>query len=329
MEKFKRGKIRVFIAAAAIILVSAAVFIVAIQIVMGAEEQKVIEQAKSFEAAVLSETSQQAADANLAEVSAAPEKSEAPDEASAEGASQQPISEDDAIGACMDVAKMFNIDTDKSDVTATMGDDYIVYCVNGRKTYPVKRWYVYSSDFSCYVDAISGDVLTFEAKSRNVGKFITLGEYENDTTGTTPEGSTADMYNSPNDKYIQTAVNMINSYVTDGRSIENVKIGATQFVWYNANQGFEPDVAGAMQVDCQVYMETGRCYSLSFWGAEEIIPKIFMSHPTKNACTWGYFYEDEAGDYPPDGMSYVEWYTAPGIESAQSTPPPSFAPPVN
>lgn len=340
MERLKHGRISVLVSAAAVILVSAAVFIASIQIAMGAEENKIVESpAASIESVLPAETPQPSAEATPTEspiewqapIQAAASEAFAGEASAEPSATQQPISEDDAVNACMDVAKMFNLDVESSDVTVILGDDYIVTDENGNKSYTNKRWYVYSSLFSCYVDAISGDVTRFEAKPRDVGKHITLGEYKNDTTGITPGGGAADMHNSPNDKYIQTAVNMINSYVTDGRSIENVEIGATQFVWDSNYGGFDPNATGCMQVDCQVYMATGRCYTLSFWGAEKIVPKIFMSHPTKHACMWGYLYEDQSSDYPPDGMSNEEWHEAQDIISgtyseAGRTPAPSFAP---
>lgn len=345
MEKLKHGRISVFVSAAAIILVSAAVFIASIQIAMGAEENKIVESpAASIESVLPAETPQPSAEATPTK---SPIESQAPiqaaasedfaGEASAEpSATQQPISEDDAVNACLWVAnELFALDVDRSSLTVNFSPQEDLKDENGNITYTIHEyWSIENKDFNCGVDAATGTVTLFDLRTNDYpGSTITEEEFESDTTGVSADGGPVDMHSCPDDIYIKAAVDLVNKHLANGRNIDNVEIDGVQFVWKNNSDGFDPDAEGTILVDCHVYMENGLSYTLSFWGIGEVALNRFYSHPTQHACTWGYFYEEDGADYPPESAN-GEWYTAPGIEggtyseAGERTPKPSFAPPT-
>lgn len=158
---------------------------------------------------------------------------------------------------------------------------------------PHAWWIVTSPDAQCSIDAVSGDVLMFSVSSEKYkGKKITLGEFDD------PKYSTG-IYENPNNAYAKAAAKIVNAKLAGGRVIDEVMIDGIQFVWDNNEDGFDPDAKGTIQVDAKVLMPSGRSYCLSFWGTNKLELKIFSSHPSKDACLWGYFYPEDGEDYPP------------------------------
>lgn len=364
MEKLKNGRVRVLLTAAGILLASGAVFIASIQIALGAEESRVVEQpAASIETALPAETQAVAEQAPLSPVaSEAPVESALPPAAneielpSSAGISalvtpaaepkvtgEAVISDDpgpgyvtggQAVDAYTKIAtELFGLDVDKSGLAvAYSGKEEYNYNNNGvsetRTTH--ETWSVTSPDLNCTVDAVSGAVIFSERQSEAYpGVSITLGDFDNNTTGITPDGGSADMFNSPDDIYISAARRLVTDRLADGRVIENIMIDGVQFVWDNNGEGFDPNATGTVLVDCHVYMETGLSYTLSFLGTDQLVLHWFWSHPTHHACTWGYFYPEDGTGLPPESAT-GDWYTAPGVEGAYSdSPPPPMAAPGN
>lgn len=177
----------------------------------------------------------------------------------------------------------------------------------GADQYTRECWYVTSRDTECTIDAISGDVLMFSVNydKKYTGKKITLGDFEADPFSNY-------IRDNPNNAYSKLAAGIVNSKLANGRIIDEIMIDGIQFVWDKDSDGFDPKAKGTIQVDAKVLMPSGRSYCLSFWGTKQLELRIFTSHPTKDACLWGYFYEEQAGEYSPTPSS-SSWETAPGI----------------
>jgi hypothetical protein len=345
MEKLKNVRLRVFITAAAILLASAAVFIISMQIAMGAEDNKVVEQPSG-----VSETPQPsaAAAADGPHTNAvSPAKAEAPAQPVAEtnadsiapsatpkpGVAPEPISEDEAVKACTWVAnELYGLDVDKSKLIINYEPKEDVKDENGNYVYTThENWLIRNSDFFCSIDAASGIVATFELEGNDYpGVSITEGEFSSNSTGIVKD-YIVDLHNSPDDIYVKAAYDLVSNHLANGRNIENIMIDGIQFVWKKDSNDCNPDAEGTILVDCHVYMEAGESYTLSFWGIGEVALNRFYSHPTQHACMWGYFYEEEAADYPPEGNSAGAWQNAPGVtgeysDNASATPRPTSAP---
>ncbi len=160
-------------------------------------------------------------------------------------------------------------------------------------------WYLNDGTYSCNIDALSGEVLMCERAVHYTGTIIKVDEYLSmcDDTIAGP----LDMHNSPDDIYIRAALGIIDERFANGRTVENARIDASQFV------GIAADESGTVETDVDVLMSTGRSYRLLFWGTDEALFAGYYSFPTQDACLWGYFYEEDAPQYSGD------WQTAPGI----------------
>lgn len=196
------------------------------------------------------------------------------------------ITEDEAKESYIWVAtEIFGMKADKSKLTAQF---------NGATEYNShESWSVTGPDGECFIDAVSGEVLMFSLPydKKYTGKKITMEEYNTDPAYGT------DLWEDPNNAYSKMATELVNAKLANGRAIDEIMIGATQFAWTNDKDGLEPSAKGTIQVDVYVLMESGRCYVFSIWGTKEIELNIFYSYPTKDACLNGYFYEDQAEDY--------------------------------
>ena len=286
MKKLKHGKVILY--AAAIILVCAGALIISINVAFGAEENKVIADAAADDETALSPTSTVSSGITVP---------------------AQFITEAEAIDAFMNIAKnVCGLDIipnevgalfiEKRDLTdnkgAIIGIQHDEWAVEGRAC-------------TCYIDALSGDVIFFENNNEYSKEGTTVGEWDEAVLS----GSYGGYYEDPNNIYIQTAKNIVNASLADGRSIDHVQIDGVQFAWDDNNAGFESDATGTLLVDCHVYMETGVSYTISLWGDTDNLQVYwFYSHPTWDACKWMYYYEEDAHVLPSEAD---EWQTAPGI----------------
>lgn len=336
MGKLRNGKTRVFFTAAAILIASAAVFIVAIQIAMGAEEDKVVQQPSgNLEVALPAETQQPSAEATPAATetpaatAVAVQPSTAPridDALSFEGvapsARKELTAEGKAVAACLKVATdLFGMNVDESSLKVTFNPKEDIKDENGNVVYTTHEgWAIECADFFCGVDAATDTVISFMVESNKyTGSSITLNDFDNNnTTGVIPGGGPANLQNSPDDIYIKAARQLVTDRLADGRSIQDIQIDGVQFVWDNNDLGFDPNATGTALVDCHVYMDTGLSYTLSFLGTDQLILHWFMSHPSHHACMWGYFYPEDSADYPPEGVTAGEWYEAQDINGTYS-----------
>ncbi len=337
MKSQKRKRSRIILIASVILLLSSALLITSVYAAQGAEESRIVtadsettnnaaEQPgpDSAETTAGSDIEQQKPAENLQTpvTEATIETPRPSSEAVSETPGPECITEQEATAIFSQTAlDLFGLEIDEKNLT---------YEFNGSH----ETWYISESlddgicDYMCLIDAISGEVLNLQDRSKEyAGDRITLEEFDNGAGNiSAPSGGQANMTNSPDNAYIKDAAQIIKDKLADGRTIENIEIDGVQFVWDNNSEGFDPEAKGTIQVDCHVYMNTGRSYTLSFWGTNQLELRIFYSHPTQDACRWGYLFEEEASDYPND----EEWHTAEGIEAAPSsmpTPAPSPTPP--
>jgi hypothetical protein len=300
MKKYIIGKSRIILIAAAILVVCAAAFVGSTQIAMGAEENKTISQESTY--------AENAADSGEAAGNSVPEF----------------ITEDDAVGAFMWVASnIFEKNIDESTLTATFEAAHNLVDDNGIAYYTVHdNWQVQNSDYHCWIDAVTGDVLEFRVLTDNYpGESISEGDFNKDFV--------YNIYNDPDNVYVTAARDIVETKLSEGRKIENIEVDGIQFAWDDDKYDDDHNASGTIQVDCHVYMDSGRFYTLSFWGTDQIVLKIFSTYPSKQACQWGYFYEENASDYPASPVP-SGWQTAPGITGGYvapgSTPEPMPTP---
>ena len=65
-------------------------------------------------------------------------------------------------------------------------------------------------------------------------------------------------------------------------------------------------------------METGLSYTLTLWGGTDALEVcVFYSHPTWDACQWGYYYEEDASHSIPSER--IEFEEAEGITEGEYT----------
>ena len=130
------------------------------------------------------------------------------------------------------ISGVFGKTADTGTLTATFSDDYAH-----------ANWGVENDTFSCYIDAISGDVITCdvitwgENPATYSGESITLGEFDSDPYY-------LDLRDDPENIYIQTATDIVNASLADGRGIDHVEIDGMQFYWDENSRGFDPEATG-------------------------------------------------------------------------------------
>ena len=313
MQEIKHKKVLLY--AAAIIMACTAVLIVSVQIAFGAEETKVVAEPSE---SVVTATVSEAADEPLpTETPVATAAAETVVESQAAEPGAQYITEESAVNIfTQTLVNVFEKTADDTDITASFDSQ-------GHTTWAVK-----DDTFSCYIEAISGDVIccmNTGSENEYSGESITLGEFDSDSF-------CSDIYDDPDNIYIQTATNIVNNSLANGRRIDHVEIDGIQFCWDDNSRGFDPAATGTAMVDCHVYMETGLSYTLSLWGGTDALEvSVFYSHPTWNACQWGYYFEEDAPSFDSAASesatpeSAVEWSTAAGV-IAEPTPVPTATP---
>jgi len=148
-------------------------------------------------------------------------------------------------------------------------------------------WWIYNSDFSCGVDAITGNILGSDDRRSYFGADdFSEGEIWRQTDKIIEDDSI----------YTELASNVVTETLADGRKIEYLMVDGIQAVFNDYNQ------EQTVLVDVKVLMETGRSYTLSFIGSERHLYR-FMSHPSQEGAVYGYFWEEEASEYPSDWQS--------------------------
>lgn len=290
---------KVFLIAAAILVACTGIFVASTQIALGAQGSMPVSQQSTYNAAA-----QEPAPADTVEIDS---------EGSATVSASPPvfITAEDAIGATMWVAEnLFELDVDEDTLIATFEAAHDLLDENGNAySHVYDNWQVQNTDFSCLLDAITGDVLMFNVSTDDYpGESITEGDFDMDLATT--------IYDDPDNIYVTAARAIVEAELSEGREIEGIEVDGIQFVWDEPSTGPDPDATGTIQVDCHVYMESGRHYTLSFWGTDEIVLKKFSTYPTVEACQWGYFYEN---DLPVSGPqpSCDTWNAAPGITQGE------------
>ncbi len=284
MKYIKTGKFRVIAIAAGILVVSLAVLITSVHVALGAEESRIIEEPAAV-AALAAEKPVQAGDSMI---DAQPEPGH--------------ITEQQALESCLSVAiDVFGLDVDGGSLTATFRGEEDIIDENGNIVYTAYAvWTVEGPDLHCTIDAASGAPIIFYDNSDSYpGGSITQGGFFNEDRSA-PDGGPVYLHNCPDNMYIKAAEKLVTERLANGRAISDIMIDGVQFVWNDNSEGFDPGATGTIQVDCHVYMETGMNYTLSFWGTDDVVLKVFSTHPTDHACKWGYFYEKDGANYPPE-----------------------------
>ncbi len=275
-----KSKNKVFLITAGILVACAGIFIASTQIALGAQGGAAVSQQSTYNAmgvapapAAITVNEAGVGDAELTAESASPAVF---------------ITAEDAINATMWVAaNIFELDVDEDTLTATFEAAHDMLDENGTVyTHVYDNWQVRNDDFSCLLDAITGDVLTFEMNTDNYpGESITEEDFD-------MEFAMA-IYDDPDNIYVVAARAIVEAKLSEGQEIEVIEVDGIQFVWDEPVVGPEPDAAGTIEVGCHVFMESDRYYTLSFRGTDEIVIKAFSTYPTKEACQWGYFYESD------------------------------------
>lgn len=336
MKFIKSGRFRVFALAAGIILICTAALVASVGAAKGAEERRVIEDSADAPPVAAAPRQAGAAPVITPEVTPKPSDDAAMRPALDTDDPEQPslaapvtresmlITEEQAVEACLKVASgIFDLDADKSSLTVTLHPEEEIKDEDGNVVNTTRNiWSMEGAGFSCAIDAASGAILAFCDTTDNYpGSSITEGEFSDVGDITAPDGGAVYLHNCPENIYIKAAETLVNERLANGRAISDIMIDGVQFVWdESAEYSDDASASGTIQVDCHVFMEKGPSYTLSFWGTDEVVLKIFTSHPTQHACLWGYFYEEEAADYPPEGSN---WKGISGItEGKYSVPSP-------
>lgn len=327
MIKFKSNIIKTVFFAGLILVLSVGVLFASLKIAQGAEEKTVVSNSSTYsnvKLGLLTRPSQSPQVTGEAIITGEP--------------GPGCISGEQAVGIFTDTAtKLFGISVNKSALTVQFRSDKNTL---DNKEYVHQVWDIEGQDCICGIDAMTGTVITFTYSAAYTGTKITIGDFDSGKAGniTAPTGyGPVDINNSPDDIYINAAKKLVNEYLAGGRKIDNIEIDGVQFVWDNNSDGFKPDAPGTIQVDCHVYMETGMCYIMSFWGTEQLELREFDSAPTKQACEAGFYWPEDAAYSPPYGWkgpwpepssSSVPsaWETAPGLTNGQYSPLPSDTP---
>jgi len=257
MKKLKQGKVLLF--AAGIILACTAALVISIHVAFGAEDSKV------------------AVDGLPTPVAGGTGTGATPE------VGAQYITEEEAKTEFNWVAtNLFDQTVDDAALTAEFDG-------NGVHA----QWIVKSNALSCTIDALSSEVLSCECISGYAGDRINQSEYHNrvhDSLTFTTGDCAADMYNSPDNVYIKAALAVANESLTDGRTVETIKISGGVFMWDSST------ATASVEADVDILMTTGRSYRLVFWGADQIVLAAYYSYPNQEACDLGYFYEEEVPD---------------------------------
>lgn len=296
MKTLIKGRLRIILIAAAILVVCAAVFVVSTEIAWGAEESKTVSQESAY--AVADKAPQVTGEAVI---------NDDPGSGFITGAQ--------AVDAYTWTAtEIFGLSVDKSALTVRFESqpnmEGIVH----------NEWYVDSPEYSCGVDAETGTVIYFEVRSGTYpGSSITLGGWNTEFDSS--------IRGNPNNIYITAARDIVTSKLAVGRDIDYIEIDGMGFYWDDENGGFDSDETGTIIVDCHVYMETGMCYTLTYWGTDEIALNRFFSNPTKQACQAGFYFLDQADENPPYGWKgpwpgddLDGWESAPGTTDGTYIP---------
>lgn len=340
MKTVKSHRFRVFILAACILVLSTAVLIISVNMTMGAEEDRTIEEA-ALNAAPTNAAPVNAAPANpgpneieeAAEpapsqsaegrvdamtISPHPASIDSPMETAAPTPTPAPtpvtvqspapqvqklIAKDQAVEACLKVAAdIFGLTVDPGSVTANFSPSEEIKDEKGNIVNTTHdTWIIEGPGFYCSIDAATNAITIFyDTNTEYRGSSIKESQFKEIGNISAPDGGAVYLHNSPDNAYIKAAEKLVNERLANGRKISDIMIDGVQFVWDDSSEDeCTPDATGTIQVDCHVLMEKGPNYTLSFWGTDEIVLKIFTSHPTQHACLWGYFYEEDAAKYPP------------------------------
>lgn len=270
MKTLIKGRLEILLIAAAILVVCAAVFVGSTEIARGAEEGKTVSQESTYAAAD-----------NAPQVTGKAVITGDPGPGFITGAQ--------AVDAYTWTAtEIFGVSVDKSALTVRFESqpnmEGIVH----------NEWYVDSPKYSCGVDAVTGTVIYFEVRSGTYpGSSITLSDFNTEFD--------SGVRGNPNNIYITAARDIVTSKLAGGRDIDYIEIDGMSFYWDDEKGGFDPDETGTVIVDCHVYMETGMCYTLTYWGTDETALSRFFSNPTKQACEAGFYFLDQADENPPYG----------------------------
>ncbi len=278
MKNLKHGK--VILLAAAIILACAGMLVTVLLIVFDAMGSKVVAEQQENTAAVsaLPETQKSAVVAKNNIIDQSGDAATALAEPDA-----QYISEEDAIAIFTELMdNLFEITVDTQSVNVTL--DILP---------PGATWIVTFDGYLCCIDAISGDVITCDSDTKTYsGKWLPFGQLEKDPYYQTLE-------DNPDNVYIQTVREIVNSHLADGRSIDHIEIHGVQFIFLNEDSlDINTPAMAAVAVDCGVYMDTGLSYTIGVWGNESDLQIYrFFSHQSWDACKYGYYYEEYVENY--------------------------------
>ena len=152
-------------------------------------------------------------------------------------------------------------------------------------------WSIYNTDFSCILDAVTGNVIYIDEIRDYTGK-------DDFSKSDVEFWEAADEIICNPLIYEDLAADFVNSRLADGRTIEYLMVDGMQAVFNDDNQ--EQTVV----VDVHVLMNGGRSYTLSFIGSERYLYR-FMAHPSQEGAFYGFLWEDEASEYPSDWRSDV------------------------
>ncbi len=269
MKSTIHSRKRVFLFAATILAVCAGLFIVSTQLALGAQGKDAVSQQSMYSAAGSPVVTGEA----VINDDPGPEY----------------ITGAEAVDAYTRTAtEIFGFSVDKSTLSVNFENNPTIEGINHY------TWTITTPEYGCGVDAVTGTVIYFELYSGTYpGDSITQNEFDTGLRGSIRDYS--------DNIYITATRDLVTGKLAQGRNIDSIEIDGIGFVYDDENAGQNPDATGSVSVDCHVYMETGMCYILTYWGIDEVSVCRFSSHPTKQACQCGFYYEDQADENPPYG----------------------------
>lgn len=305
MEK-KKKRLNIVLMTGGVLLVCTALLICAIAIAGNAEENKIIKTAyadDSGQAAQEDTTirTSQSSPSNLSmskndsattktieddsepnstpQPSPTPEKSDAelaleeyvPQIINADSIGPEHINVDEAISIMLNTTnRLFSVDIEKSSLSA-------VFNKPGGCGVKHATWNIYNQNFSCGINALSGEIITLDDNRPYEG----------------PKGVYNDSRIRNDDTFYTKAEEIIKEHFADGHKIDCIYIDGLQTVFNNSNK------PSTYLVDCHVLMKSDPSYTISLIGPEQMLNRVFV-HPTQHACVNGYYWEEEASDYDND-----------------------------
>ena len=298
MENNKPKRMRIALISGAVLLLGVIMLVSAILIAENIEEGKIIETAYAADETETTETGDtdvpestdggnaesdaDVTDEEMAEVSDDADDAYIPQTIERTERGPEDITEEEAKQILITQTQMLFDETIDGATLSTVFDR------NGEGV-THDTWCVYNTDFYGILDAVTGNIIYID----DMRDYVGVDDYSDSDVEfwKAVDGIICDA-----SIYEDLAADFVNSKLADGRTIEYLMVDGMQAVFNENNQ--EQTVV----VDVHVLMNGGRSYTLSFIGSERYLYR-FMAHPSQEGAFYGFFWEDEASEYPSDWRS--------------------------